>query len=282
MALFLRPKIKHPDEQVRLKALERITDPRTLVEVACEDVSSTVRLEAVRRISNPNDLAEVVSKGKGEEARVNAVSRIHDQEILARVLLERKNVAIMKAAFEGITDAKILAKIAEDARYNIAARRIAIENFADHALLEDVARNVTTPGVREAALSKLAREGGSEAAAADGGEPAHEPLNQEHIETILERYGAERIVEAIGKFRGSEKAIRSLGLVARKGKEGSERAIRYLEKSLEHSNPHIRVYALEELEGILPEEKRQAVIDKLLEDPDASVREAARKVRNPS
>jgi len=281
MALFFGPKIKHPDEKVRLRALEKANDPKTLVEVACHDPSSKIRLEAVRRISDPAQLATVVKNGEGEETRVNAVSRIHDQQLLAQIILERKNYEIMKAAFEGITDSKVLAKIAEDSRYNIAARRIAIDNFADLSFLEEVARNVSTPGVREAALQRLAKEGAGEDAAIDtaGEAAAGKELDTDNLETILDNYGSERIVEAIGRFRGSEKAIRSLGLVARKGKEGSERAVHYLEKGAEHSNPHIRACALEELSGTLPKEKAKAIVAKALQDPDAAVRETAGRLQ---
>ena len=39
-------------------------------------------------------------------------------------------------------------------------------------------------------------------------------FNAENIEALLQHYGADRILDAIGKFRGSEGAIRSLGLIA--------------------------------------------------------------------
>ncbi len=279
MAWFLRSKLKHPDEKVRLHALQKLTDPDEIAGVACQDESPTVRLEAVRKLADPSLLARVVKEGEGLEARVEAVARIQDQRLLARILLERKNNAIMQAAFENLTDPEVLKKIAEDDRYNIATRRIAIENFADQSFLEEVARNVTTPGVKEAALKRLSEEGGAAPAATSPEEQEAEGPDPRHIEAILERYGAERIVEAIGKFRGSEKAIRSLGLVAGKGKEGSERAIHFLEKALEHSNPHIRVCALEELTDALPKDKLQSILEKALKDPDSAVRDAANRIR---
>ena len=278
MALFLRSKLKHPDEKVRLHALQKLTDPAKIVEVACQDGSPDVRLAAVRMLKDPADLARVVKEGKGLEARVEAVGRIQDQELLARILLERKNNAIMMAAFENLTDPDILKKIAENDRYNIATRRIAIENFADQSFLEEVARNVTTPGVKEAALKRLSEQGAGPSPKPPEEQEAEEP-DRQHIEAILERFGAERIVEAIGKFRGSEKAIRSLGLIAGKGTEGSERAVHFLEKALEHSNPHIRVCALEELSGALPKEKLQPILADALKDTDPAVRDAANRIR---
>ena len=165
MAWFFRSKLKHPDEQVRLRALQKLSDPNKIVQVACQDVSPTVRLEAVRKLTDPNHLAEVVKNGEGLEARVQAVGRIQDQKLLAQILLERKNNDIMQAAFENLTDPEVLKVIAEDGRYNIATRRIAIDNFADQSFLEDVAKNVTTPGVKEAALKRLSEEGAAAPAA---------------------------------------------------------------------------------------------------------------------
>jgi len=276
MALFLRSKLKHPDEKARLAALQKLTDEKKIIEVACSDASPAVRLQAVRMLKDPSHLATVVKNGEGEEARVDAVGRIQDQELLAQILLERKNMAIMQAAFENLTDPEILKKIAEDDRYNIAARRVAIDNFADQSFLEEVAKKVTTPGVKEAALKRLSEEGVEVAAET---EAAAETPDAEHIEAILERYGADRIVDAIGKFRGSEKAIRSLGLVARKGKEGSEHAVHFLEKALEHSNPHIRACALEEMASALSKDKIEPILENALKDPDSSVRDVANRIR---
>lgn len=282
MAWLFRSKLKHPDEKVRLEALQKLADPDKVVEVACRDASPAVRLEAVRKLKDPIHLARVVKEGEGLEARVEAVGRIQDQGLLARILLERKNNAIMEAAFENLTDPEVLKKIAEDDRYNIATRRIAIDNFADQSFLEEVARNVTTPGVREAALKRLTEEVGTVPASVASQEPKVETPDPGHIEAILEQYGAERIIEAIGKFRGSEKAIRSLGLVAAKGIEGSDRAVHFLEKALEHSNPHIRVCALEELARALAKDRLESVLDHALKDADASVRDAANRIRTSS
>lgn len=279
MVWFLRSKLKHPDENVRLQALQKLTDPEKMVEVACRDASPAVRLAAVRRLEDPGRLARVVKEGEGLEARVEAVARIQDQNLLARILLERKNNAIMEAAFENLTDPDVLKQIAEDDRYNIATRRIAIENFADQSFLEEVARNVTTPGVKEAALKRLSEERGEVPTTVSPEESRTEAPDPRHIEAILEQYGAERIIGAIGKFRGSEKAIRSLGLVAAKGIEGSERAVQFLEKALEHSNPHIRTCALEELARALAKEKLEPILDSALKDADPAVRDAANRIR---
>jgi hypothetical protein len=279
MAWFFGSKLKHPDEQVRLRALQKLSDPNKIVQVACQDASPTVRLEAVRKLTDPNHLAVVVKNGEGLEARVQAVGRIQDQKLLARILLERKNNDTMQAAFENLTDPEVLKVIAEDGRYNIATRRIAIENFADQSFLEDVARNVTTPGVKEAALKRLSEEGAAVPTASTPEAPEDKAPDPEHIDAILERYGAERIIDAIGKFRGSEKAIRSLGLIAAKGVEGSERAIHFLEKALEHSNPHIRVCALEEMAGALTRDKLEPILADALKDPDPAVRDSANRIR---
>jgi vesicle coat complex subunit len=67
--------------------------------------------------------------------------------------------------------------------------------------------------------------------------------------------------------------------VARKGGEGCERAIHFLEKALEHSNPHIRACALEEMAGALAKDKLEPILEEALKDPDPAVREAASRIR---
>jgi hypothetical protein len=133
--------------------------------------------------------------------------------------------------------------------------------------------------VKEAALKRLSEEGSASPDAPPPEAPEGEAPDPEHIDAILERYGADRIIDAIGKFRGSEKAIRSLGHIAAKGVEGSDRALHFLEKALEHSNPHIRVCTLEEMAGALTREKLEPILENALKDTDPGVREAADRIR---
>ncbi len=251
MRLFFGPKIKHPDEQVRMKALERIHDEATLLDVASADTSPAVRLGAARKIQAPNALADLVDKAKQMDVILDAVERIRDPKLLARIILDHKNLQIMNAAFGGITNPKVLEEIAQDSRYSIQARRLAIDNYADQSFLDDVSKSTDKPAPPPSSSSK--------------------ELNTENIRSLLERYGGPRLADAIGKFRGSERAVRSLGLIARSSSEGLPNALNYLDKALSHSNPHIRKCAMEELSTLSPDPSVEKILSRLKNDPDPEV-----------
>jgi HEAT repeat protein len=258
MRLFFGPKIKHPDEQVRLKALSRIDDETALIEVAATDASPAVRLSAARKIRNPGRLAELVDRAKQMDVILDAVGRIRDPKTLARIILDHKNLQIMHAAFEGITDPRVLEDIAQDSRYSVQARRLAIDNYADQAFLNDVSSAAPPPKA--------------------AGSPPEKELNTENIQALVERYGGARLADAIGKFRGSERAVRSLGLIARNAADGRSNAIRYLDKALDHSNPHIRRCALEELSTLVPDPSVAPLLSRMKNDPDPLVQAAYEKL----
>ena len=90
--------------------------------------------------------------------------------------------------------------------------------------------------------------------------------SEEEIDAMLAHYGGVRVVRAIGKFRGSEKAIGALGTIARKGGECGELAVEYLARGLVYSNPAIRRRAEEALSGLSDPELVGAII-RLMDDP---------------
>lgn len=276
MSPSVDPDIKHSDGGEERVGETQRTEERSLIDVSTRDPSPEARLSAVRKILHPHNLAEVVRKGKHLDARLEAVGRIEDQVLLAEVIHGEKEERILKAAFEGITDAKILARIAEDASYDIQARRIAIDSFAGQAFLEEVARNVDSPDIREAAINRLSEMSKAAETAAEKlrADAAVSDMKMENIASLLENYGSDRVVDAIGRFRGSKRAIHALGHIAREGKEGSRRAIHYLGKALSHSNPRIRLQALQELTDVPLSEKVRELLEKLKEDPDPEVRKA--------
>jgi len=258
MRLFLGPKIKHPDEKVRLKALEEIHDEAVLLDVASEDASPAVRLAAARRIQAPATLADLVDRAKQMDVILDAVGRIRDPNLLARVILNHKNLQIMNAAFEGITDPKVLEGIAQDSRYSIQARRIAIDNYADRSFLDDVSQSAEQPEPPPSS--------------------SHKEVNTENIRALLDRYGGPRLADAIGKFRGSERAVRSLGLIARHSPEGRPNALQSLDKALSHANPNIRKCALEELARLDPDPAVHGILSRAKDDPDPDVRQAYQRL----
>ena len=217
-----------------------MTDQSALVEVACRDDSSRVRMAALGRIQGDPDLGEVAIKASELDVRLAAVERISSQRLLADIIKTRKNFELMGVCFSRITDRNVLQSIAEDPGYNPTARKIAVEQFADESYLSDL-----VPDHEE-------KEPES------GGEVA--------LEGLLDKYGGIRVVRAIGRFRYSEKALRALGKVARKGGESGELAFDYLCRALGSSNTSVKERAINEL-SMLSEPKLVSCLIRALDDP---------------
>jgi len=238
-----KPGHRHSDPSVRARAVHTLHDENLLAEIARTDDSPRVRQAAVDRIESEQLLVEVAMDAKQIDVRIAAVQKISSQAKLAEIIKSRRNQELMGACFARITDSNILATIARDPSYNITARRIAFENFADESFLADVAEELD-PTPRK----------------------TQERKSDSAVEAILKQYGGTRVVRAIGKFRGSEKALRALGTIARKGGESGELAIEYLARGLAYSNPVTQRCAAEELAS-LKDPEQVAVIVSQLDNP---------------
>jgi hypothetical protein len=246
---------KKNDPRARLEALEKSSDRAELVEAACADDSPRVRLAAVARLDDDETLAKVALDAKELDVRIAAVERISSQQLLADIIKARKNYELMGACFARITDRKILEAIAQDTGYNPTARRIAVEQFADESYLDDVER---------------ARE-----------EKDHR-VGDESIERLLRASGDLRVVRAIGRFRNSEKAVRALGAIAKKGGESGGLAVEYLCRALGSSNPKVQATAKGELCGLSDSELVSQLI-RSLDDPKLRepVRDVLKQINTP-
>jgi hypothetical protein len=252
---FLRPKLQHPDPRVRLQALEGLDNQQRLIELARHDDSPRVRLAAVARLEDDALLAEVARDAVALDVRLAAVERIGDQRLLAEIIKSRRNYELMVACFARITDRALLQDIAQDPAYNPAARRMAVEQFADESYLADI-----TP-----------------AEEADGGRKS-----EAAVDAILATYGDVRVVRALGRFKGSEKALRALGTIARKGGEVGGLAAEYLCRALGSRNPTLARCAADEL-AVLQDAESVACLVRALDDPNIcqAVREVLRRIDTP-
>lgn len=211
---------KSNNPEVRLKAAARTTDEQILFELAANDPSPRVRMTAVSRLNDQSLLMTLALDGKQIDSRIAAVERIESQQRLAEIIRLRRNYELMAACFTRITDKKILEAIANDTSYNRSARRIAIENFADEAYLEDSLEQPST------------------------GDAAKTP---EEIDQLIARYGGVQLVRSLGKFRGSKSAMLALGEIMRRGGEPSLPAVEYLAQALIHANEEVRQAAEDQL-----------------------------------
>jgi hypothetical protein len=271
---LLRPRHRHRDPAVRLRAVDKLEDEALLLQVACEDPDLDVRQRAVERLRTTEALREAAIHGRHLDARLKAVARIEDPHVLAEIMRERKNPDLMMACFEGIHDQKVLESIAGDPAYGVTARRIAINMFADPGLLSQLLERFQAPGLRRAALRRLGGERAVEAERAESRQQGPRP--DEHMDRILEQYDAQDVAEMLGAFRDSPAAVRGLGVIVARGGPAGERAAEILERVLKHATPEIRVEALRQLEPVaqrMAEQIRQLADH----DPDPRVRGAARR-----
>jgi hypothetical protein len=223
MGFLSKPAHKSSDPEVRLEAVWKIEDQTTLAELARTDPSPRVRKAAIERLVDQDLLVEVALEGDEIDSRIAAVEKVESQRRLAEIIKLRKNYKLMGACFARITDRDILSDIANDPGYNMTARRMAIEGFADESYLSEIA--IEEPrGAR--------------------------PKTPEEIDALVKRHGADKLVRALGRFRGSKAAIMALGELMRRGGEAAGAAVEYLAQALAHANPGVSQTASEQLSSI--------------------------------
>ena len=219
---LFKPAHYSKDPEVRLKAVNKLNDQKLLAEIAKTDKSPRVRKAAVARVNDQDMLFSIALDGQEIDARIDAVERIESQQKLAQIIKIRKNYQLMGACFSHISDKKILEEIAANPDYNMSARRIAIENYADESFLIDISRPETES----------------------------KPKTPEEIDAYIKKFGGVRLARALGKFRGSKSAIIALGEIMKRGGEASLIALEYLVQGLDHSNPEISNTAENQLASI--------------------------------
>jgi len=245
----------HPDPRVRLKAVEKLTDSNALVEIACTDDSPRVRLTAVAKLADDQSLEDVARRADYLDARLIAVERIFSQGVVADLLKAPENLELIAMCFSRITDRRIIESIAMDPEYSPVVRRMAVEYFADAGYLDEVTE------VEEPEERKTERQ----------------------VEAFVEAYGGGlRGVRAIGRFRRSEKALRALGTIARKGGETGGLAVEYLCSALGSANPRLADCAAEEL-SVLKDPELVDCIIRALDNPalEGPVRKVLRRIDTP-
>jgi hypothetical protein len=223
-------------------------DPEMLVHVACADDSPRVRLTAVARLEDDQSLERVARSAESLDARLVAVERIFSQGVIADLLKDPENIELMSVCFSRISDRRIIESIAQDPAYGPVVRRLAVEYFADSGYLDEV---------EEAAGDEV-------------------PTSDQRVEAFVEAYGGGlRGVRAIGRFRRSEKALRALGVIARKGGETGGLAVEYLCSALGSANPKLAECAEEQLAALKDTEAVDSLI-RALDNPN--LREPVRRV----
>ncbi len=256
MALLERKDHTHADPKVRLKSVEKMTDPAQLVKLACVDESPRVRLTAIARLNDDTLLEKVARQGNYLDARLVAVERISSQGLVADLLEAPENLELIAMCFSRITDRRIIESIAMGAKYSPIVRRMAVEYFADAGYLEEF----TAPESE-----------------------TEERKSDEAVQAFVDTYGGGvRGVRAIARFRRSEKALRALGTIAQRGGEEGGLAVEYLCSALGSANPKLVECATEELSVVKDPDLVDCII-RALDNPNlrAPVREVLRRIDTP-
>jgi hypothetical protein len=253
MSILEKKDHTHSNPSVRLSAVEKLSDPDTLVEVACTDESPRVRLTAVSHLHDDHHLEKVARAASSLDVRLVAVERIFSQGIVADLLKSPENLELIGMCFSRITDRRLIESIAQDPEYSPAVRRMAVEYFADESYLAEMAA---------------------------GEEVGEERKSDEAVQAFVDAYGGGlRGVRAIARFRRSEKALRALGTIARKGGETGGLAVEYLCTALGSANPKLVTCAAEEL-SVLKDPDLVDCIIRALDNPNlrTPIREVLRRI----
>jgi hypothetical protein len=227
----------HDDPSVRLEEVEKLTDESALVEVACTDESPRVRLSAISRVEDDQLLLQVVREAKFLDVRLMAVERISSERLIVEILKERANFELIGMCFSRITDLSLIQDLAEDTSCSPVVRRLAVDHYADEAYLAE-AYEARTGRKSEKAIERLVSWHG----------------------------GGLRGVRAIGRFKGSPKALKALGTIAQKGGEEGELAVEYLSRALGSANPKLAQIAADEL-AVLRDPDVVSCLVRVLDDP---------------
>jgi hypothetical protein len=228
------------DPEVRLEAVRDTDDQSLLAKLAKYDSSPRVRKAAVAKVTDQELLTSIALDGKEIDSRVAAVERIESQKTLAEIIKVRKNFKLMGACFAGITDKKILNDIANDTEYNMSARRMAIEGFADESYLAEISSHDKTVAG---------------------------PKSPQEIDTLIKRHGGVRLARALGRFRGSKSSILALAQIMQRGGEPASVALEYVAKALAHANSDISREAEQQLSSLKDGELIAQLIS-MMDDPN--------------
>jgi hypothetical protein len=225
------------DFQKRSAEIEALADTEKLIEVACHDESPRARLLAIAKLDDDASLLRVVERAAHLDVRLMAVDKMSSQEQIVEVLRAPENVELIGMCFSKITDRKLIEGLAEDTSCSAVVRRLAVEHFANEGYLAEVYEAKTGRKSKKAVDAFVAWHG-----------------------------GGLRGVRAIGRFKGSPKALRALGTVARGGGETGELAVEYLCKALGSANPKVSQVAANEL-AALKEPAMVSAMIMALDDP---------------
>lgn len=151
---LFRPNWLHSNPTIRLRALESISDSKTLIRIAREDADDDVRQAAIRRIDDGEVLSRIAMTGPIAGAHRAALAKIDDQSAIARIVTSAMDLRVREAAVEKVTDQTFLASLMAGASPS-SIRVAAASALSDQEQLARLAEDDPDAKVRASAAAKL-------------------------------------------------------------------------------------------------------------------------------
>ncbi|MBK8180454.1 MAG: hypothetical protein IPK67_16490 [Planctomycetes bacterium] len=142
--------------ELRLAAIERITDQPTLARLAAREWDATRRELALSKLTDPSLLAQM-AMNSAKADRLFILPKITDKELLVRMATEDTDLEIQRAAWSAIRDPVYLGKLVRE--HPVAdVRLLAFCHLTDQSVLANLALNPPNRTLRQDAWGQLDQE----------------------------------------------------------------------------------------------------------------------------
>jgi hypothetical protein len=226
------------EPDVRMAAVEHLTDQAVLAEIARQSPLPDYRVAAIERLEDPSVLAEIATSAGaeggylGKPAFEAALARITDQKVIERLATGSGSELARQAALAKLTDQEALARIGrglkDDPLSDRSAQLIA-ENLTDQGALAELATSAVSASMRKAARRELKDQ--PALAASLEKDPEYDFLETPtEIRRLSDSALLGRLAAQAKNARTREGAVgrvRDAALLARIAKEDGEVAVRH-------------------------------------------------------
>ena len=78
---IFKPKWKHKDKNIRMKAVEELVDTADLLSVAKYDTDTTIRRIAINKLKDKSEIEKLISSEENYENRMVLAEKIENQSV---------------------------------------------------------------------------------------------------------------------------------------------------------------------------------------------------------
>jgi len=142
-------------DDVKIKAVQKITDEQFLSRVALQTSSSKIQLEAVNRIADRDLLMNVLTNiNYCEQTLKSITNRIDDETFFITAAEKATNQMVQRFFLSEISNQEVLIKFTEE-QYPKMVRERAVELLTDEKFLSNIVKYNNDRDIREAAARKI-------------------------------------------------------------------------------------------------------------------------------